>query len=148
MNMSVLRSDLQVALDDLHVALMASADDYRDAAEFVSDDTVKELFVQIAEKRQVLAQSAEKAIRASDDLPSAPDPDRQTGQHFLQRLEAAFSADQTIEIIEQRLTEESQLEQLVSAAEMSVMDKEYPSLRPDCLKSIKQAREELDRAKQ
>lgn len=146
--MSVLRSDLQVALDDLHVALTASADDYRDAAEFVSDDTIKGLFVQIAENRQVLAKSAEEAIRASDDLPSAPDPDRQTGQHFLQRLEAAFSADQTAEIIEQRLTEESQLEQLVNAAEMSVMDKEYPSLRPDCLKSIKEAREELDRAKQ
>ena len=146
--MSVLRNDLQVALDDLHVALMASADDYRDAAEFVSNGDVEALFVQIAETREALAKSVEEAIRASDDLPSAPDPDRQTGQHFLQRLEAAFSADQTVEIIDQRLMEESHLEQRLNAAEMSVIDTAFSSLRSDCLESIKEVQEQLGQAKE
>lgn len=145
--MSVFRNDLQVALDDLHVALMASVDNYRDAAEFVSNGVVEALFVQIAESREVLAKSVEEAIRASDDLPSAPDPDRQTGQHFLQRLEAAFSADQTVEIIDQRLMEESHLEQRLNAAEMSVIDTAFTSLRSDCLKSIKETKEKLDSEK-
>ena len=145
--MSVFRNDLQVALDDLHVALMASVDNYRDAAEFVSNGVVEALFVQIAESREVLAKSVEEAIRASDDLPSSPDPDRQTGQHFLQRLEAAFSADQTVEIIDQRLMEESHLEQRLNAAEMSVIDTAFTSLRSDCLKSIKETKEKLDSEK-
>ncbi|MAO39354.1 MAG: hypothetical protein CMK70_03760 [Pseudohongiella sp.] len=145
--MSILRNDLQVALNNLHVALIASDEDYRDAAEFVSDSAVKELFMQLAESRQVLEKSVAVAIRASDDLPSVPDPDRQTGQHLLQRLEAAFSADQTVEVIEQRLAEESQLEQLLNDDDMSVIDKEFPSLRSECKASIKEAKEKLERAK-
>lgn len=145
--MSILRNDLQVALNNLHVALIASDEDYRDAAEFVSDSAVKELFIQLAERRQVLEKSVAVAIRASDDLPSVPDPDRQTGQHFLQRLEAAFSADQTVEIIEQRLAEEAELEELLNDTEMSVIDKEFPSLRSECMASIKEATEKLERAK-
>jgi len=145
--MSILRNDLQVALNNLHVALITSDEDYRDAAEFVSDRAVKELFIQLAESRQVLEKSVAVAIRASDDLPSVPDPDRQTGQHLLQRLDAAFSADQTVEIIEQRLAEEAELEELLNDDDMSVIDKDFPSLRSDCMASIKEAKEKLERAK-
>ncbi|WP_439135196.1 hypothetical protein [Pseudomaricurvus sp.] len=141
--MSVLRNELQVALNNLHVAFMESADNYRNAATFVSDESVTELFNTVADDRDLLAKSAEEAIREKNDLPSVPDPDRQTGQQLLQWLETTFSEDQTAEVIDQRLMAESQLEQRLNTAEMMVIDEQYPTLRKNCLKSINMVENKL-----
>ncbi|WP_049722838.1 hypothetical protein [Gilvimarinus polysaccharolyticus] len=142
--MSVLRNDVQVALNDLHVALMQSADHYRYAAEFVTDKLTCELFDTIAHARDLLAKEAEEAVRNSGDLPSVPDADRETGEQLLQRLEAAFSAHETEGVIYQRLEAESQLEQLLQTPELTVIDKDYPTLRRACLQGIEVARESLN----
>ncbi|WP_041522118.1 hypothetical protein [Gilvimarinus agarilyticus] len=141
--MSVLRTELQVALNDLHVALMESADHYRYAAEFVTDERTGKLFETLAEARDLLADEAEEAIRDAGDLPSVPDADRETGEHLLQRLEAVFSADQAADVMAQRLEGEQEFEHLIKAPEMEVIDKDYPTLRRACLQSIEVAREKL-----
>ncbi|BFM19210.1 hypothetical protein [Gilvimarinus japonicus] len=142
--MSVLRNDLQVALNDLHVALMESADHYRYAAEFVSDALTGELFETLAEARDLLADEAEEAIRDSGDLPSVPDVDRETGEQLLQRLEAVFSADEAADVMAQRLEGEAQFEELLNTPEIKAIDKDYPTLRRACLQSIEVAREKLN----
>ena len=103
--MSVLRNDLQVALNDLHVALMQSADHYRYAAELVANELACQLFETIADSRDLLAKEAEEAIRDSGDLPSVPDVYRETGEQLLQRLEAVFSTHEVaIDIIQHFIT--------------------------------------------
>ncbi|MDO3386319.1 hypothetical protein QWI17_10760 [Gilvimarinus sp. SDUM040013] len=142
--MSVLRNDVQVALNDLHVALLESADHYRYAAEFVTCELASELFKTLAEARDLLASEAEEAIRARGDLPSVPDPDRETGEQLLQRLEAFFSADEAADVMAQGLEREAEFEQLLNAPQMQVIDKNYPSMRRACLQSIDVAREKLN----
>lgn len=145
--MNVLLNEVQVALNNLHVALMESADHYRYAAEFVSDTKTRELFEALAEARDLLADKAAEAIRASDDLPSVPDTDRETGEHILQWFKAVFSADEAAEVITQRIEAEAQFEQQLNTPEMAVMDKDYPSLRQECLHSVEVARDKLHKAK-
>lgn len=144
--MSVLRNDLQVALNDLHVALLESADHYRYSAEFVDEPSTRELFTSIAQARDILTKETEQAIRTSGDLPSVPDVDRKTGEQLLERLAAAFSSDQTAELINQRLAADTELEQLLQTPELAIIDKSYSALRRACWQSINTAKDQLMRA--
>lgn len=144
--MSILRNDTQVALNNLHVALMKSADHYRSAAEFLSDQPVSQLFESLANERDRLAKEAEEAIRESHDLPTIPDADRETVEQLVQRLKASFAADEVSDVLAQRLKFEAQLEQELNATDMVELDKSHPKLRGKCLKSIVKAQKQLEEA--
>jgi predicted trehalose synthase len=141
--MSVLRNDLQVALNDLHVALQESADHYRYAAELITEPLIGETFNTLAESRAQLAHKTAQAIRDNDDLPSVPDTDSETGEQLLQRLEAALSINEAADIVAQRLEGEVHLEQLLQTPELGIIDKKYSALHEACLKSVKHAQEQL-----
>lgn len=107
--MNMMRTELQTALNDLYVLVQESIDHYEDVAEFIEDDAAATLLKNIAEKRSVIGDELEQAIRDTDDLPSSPDADRETGFQLVQRLRALFSADQTQDILTQRLEAEIEL---------------------------------------
>lgn len=107
--MGILRSEQQVALQGLYRLLQESADHYRDAAQFVDDAKAADLFTSIADGRDSLAEKVAQAIRDTGDLPAAPDADKETGEQLLHRLHAWFTADQTRDILEQRVQAEEDL---------------------------------------
>jgi primase-polymerase (primpol)-like protein len=107
--MGILRSAQQVALQGLYRLAQESVDHYRDSAEFVEDTTLTQLFTRIADQRESLANSVAQAIRDTDDLPAAPDADRETGEQLIHRLHAWFTADQTRDVLQQRLQAEEEL---------------------------------------
>lgn len=61
--MSIMRSDDQVALQDLHSRIMESVDHYRDSARFIDDERAATLFRQIADDREQLATAREACRR-------------------------------------------------------------------------------------
>ncbi|MBC53452.1 MAG: hypothetical protein CMQ34_06395 [Gammaproteobacteria bacterium] len=107
--MGILRSAQQVALQELHQLAQESVDHYRDSAEFVDDSTAAQLFKRIADQRASLVANVAQAIRETGDLPAAPDADRETGEQLLHRLHAWFTADQTQDVLQQRLQAEEDL---------------------------------------
>ena len=145
--MNIIRTELQVALHDLHVAVQESADHYRDSAEFLDDEPVSQLLVEIADEREQLAQKFEQAIRATDDLPAAPDADRETGEQLIHRLRSLFSSDQTEDVLNQRLEAEDALAQMLTDAREAELGAEYEALRQAFADQVRSARTRLEKAK-
>ena len=141
--MSLLRSDLQVALRDLHLALQESVDHYRDAAEFVHQQSAAAAFSAIAQQREQLADTFAQAIRAADDLPSVPDPELESGEQFINHLTNLFAADEIDGLREQRLESEQRLEALLHSPDCAALREQQPALQAKCEADIKRARERL-----
>ncbi|WP_237064674.1 hypothetical protein [Microbulbifer guangxiensis] len=137
--MSIIRNDTQVALNDLHVALKHSADHYREAGEFLQDGEVSAFCEQAAADRDQLAGLVEQVIRESGQLPSVPDQDRETGEQLLERLESLFSADETREVLQNRLDIEQQLLATLDEPEMAALDKQHAELKARCRNSVTEA---------
>ena len=141
--MSLLRSDLQLALHDVHMALQESADHYRDAAEFVSQQSAAAAFTAIAQQRDQLADTFAQAIRAADDLPSVPDPELESGEQFINHLTNLFATDEIDGLREQRLEAEQRLEDLLHSPDTAALREQQPSLLAECEADIQRTRERL-----
>jgi|SRR5688572_14194771 len=112
--MNLIRTEQQVALNDLLVAAEKSADLLRDAAKFLDDDNTEHELEQLAERREMVAQGLRSAIYALDDMPSAPDPDAENTEKLLHRISAMISGEKSQETtLRQRLTTEEHLGALV-----------------------------------
>src|SRR5690606_25542466 len=99
--MSIIRSDKEVALNDLLVAARESVDHYQDAADFLQEHDVSKAFINIAMGREPLLSQIENAIRALGDLPSVPDPDKETGAMLIQHAGALLTDNYVSDVIEQ-----------------------------------------------
>ncbi|WP_347332869.1 hypothetical protein [Marinimicrobium locisalis] len=142
--MNLLRTDLQTALHDLHVALQESVDNYQDAADFVEDSDVSELFDSIADERESLRSEVEQAIRQADDLPAAPDSEKEAGEQLIHRLQSLFSRDQAAEIIAQRLESEGWMERVLTEGKAMNVGEPYETLSARCRDLIDSARRRLE----
>ncbi len=114
--MSIIRSDQQVALHDLLLAVQDNAAQYHDAAEFLDVSAVAAVLHGLGEQRQEMAQRLSEALRALGDQPSAADPERVGLEKLAHRLDAAVSGDHVVPILEQRLAAEQHLSELIDAA--------------------------------
>lgn len=142
--MNLLRTDLQTALHDLHVALQESADNYQDAADFVEDSDVSELFNSIADERESLRGEVEQAIRQADDLPAAPDSEKEAGEQLIHRLQSLFSRDQAAEVVAQRLESEGWMERVLTEGKAMNAGEPYDALNARCRDLIDSARRRLE----
>lgn len=147
--MSLMRSDLQIALNDLYTLAQASGEQYQNLADFIEDQAIGQLLLTIADRRLALAEDLEAAIRQTDDLPTAPDSDRETSLQLMHRLRAFLSADQSQDILKQRLMAEQELlEQLVQvaqspSAEHAGLDASYQGLLARFNLHVRETKQEL-----
>lgn len=123
--MGLLRTDKEVALNDLLVASRETADHYQDAIEYLEDPQLTPVLREIIQERQAFIARIEQSIRALGDLPSVPDPDRETGEMLIHHVTAALSPDSANEILEQRVKAEQQLLDLLQACHDVGLDKEH-----------------------
>ncbi|HSC66417.1 MAG TPA: hypothetical protein VLC79_01915 [Cellvibrio sp.] len=109
-------SDTEVALNELLVACRASVDHYQDAIKLVEDKEIVSHFHTIASQRKKFCKQLEDIIRELGDLPTVPDPDKETGEMILHHLGAALSPDYTEEALNQRLAIEENIMGLIDTA--------------------------------
>lgn len=112
----LLRDEAQTALNEVEALCMASAEDFGAAAEQASEGDLAQQFAQLAQRRRALAAGLAPHIRALDDLPRQPDPDREAVDHVFQRIEAFLSGDTETTLIEHRLRGELQLQEALQTA--------------------------------
>lgn len=142
--MSLMRSDRQVALNDLHLAMQESADLYEYTAGFLQEPAAAELCKALAGDRARLAKLLEQAIRAEGELPSEPDPDKEAAEQLQQRLETLFAEDQVSGVISHRLEAERALKTFVQRDEFEVLEEKSSSLLEDCRQAVDTAVAKLD----
>jgi DNA repair ATPase RecN len=137
--MNLIRTDQQVALNDLLVATEKSADLLRDAAQFLSGSQMEHELEQLAERRDMVTRDLRQAIRALDDIPSAPDPDAESTEKLLHRISAIFSGDKSRETtIRQRLATEEQLGTLLAEVQGRELGEEFDPLLYELKESIRE----------
>jgi DNA repair ATPase RecN len=137
--MNLIRTDQQVALNDLLVATEKSADLLRDAAQFLSGSQMEHELEQLAERRDMVTRDLRQAIRALDDIPSAPDPDAESTEKLLHRISAIFSGEKSRETtIRQRLTTEEQLSTLLGEVQGRELGEEFDPLLYELKESIRE----------
>lgn len=129
--MNLLRTDQQVAFNDLLIACRKSADHYRDAMDIIDSPAAKAALQPIAQERTEFVERLDRAVRALEDLPSGPDPDKESLEKIYHRLRAALSGNDEREVLEQRLAAEQQLSELVDAAREADPDARHHALLGD-----------------
>ncbi len=137
--MNLIRTDQQVALNDLLVATEKSADLLRDAAQFLDGSQMEHELEQLAERRDMVTRDLQQAIRALDDMPSAPDPDAESTEKLLHRISAIFSGEKSRETtIRQRLATEDQLSTLLTQVQGRELGEEFDPLLYELKESIRE----------
>jgi hypothetical protein len=123
----MIRSDEQVALEDLHRALRRTAAGHRDAAGTLdAGDRVRvSRLTDLADERERQADEIAALIRATGDLPDAPDADRETLRTAARHLKAAVSRDA---LLRDRQHAEEGLARVVADARASLGPEHQPLL--------------------
>lgn len=129
--MGILRSDQEVALNDLLVALRESVDHCNDAIELVDPSPLTPVLRDAALQRSQFIPRLEEAIRQLGDLPSVPDPDKESGEMLIHHVGAALSSDYENDLIEQRITSDQHLLDLVTAASANTSEASFMQLMND-----------------
>lgn len=134
-----LLSDIEVALNELLVACRESIDHYQDAAELVGQSDIAERFLDIAKRRKLFLNRLASTIRELGDLPSTPDPDKETSEMMLHHLGAALSSDYTNEALTQRIKTDESILMLINAAHTTEPNQTCTRLLNDLSSHIEEA---------
>lgn len=96
----MLRTDQELALDDVTEASKYAADQFEKLAELSKDSALSELIGNLEETHRRHVSKLEELIRRMGNLPSAPDPDREALSRLGMRVKAAFAQDREGELAE------------------------------------------------
>lgn len=112
----LLRDDRQIALNQVETLSVEAADAYAAAVDKTEDEELKRVFDTLAHEHGSFARELAEQIRALDDLPKGPDPDRETIAQALTGIRAFFSGDARATLLADREQCELELEQATHAA--------------------------------
>jgi YegS/Rv2252/BmrU family lipid kinase len=115
---TALRSDAEVALDDVTVGCKRTAEHLADAAALVAEEApdLAALFSALATDRAALAEELERRMLEMDSYPGAPDDDREMVGHLARRLRHALSSHDEEALLDDRLRESEDLATDISTA--------------------------------
>lgn len=113
-----LRSDAEVALDDVTVGCKRTAEHLTDAAEVIADEvpSLAALFRDLAARRAALAADLERRMLEMDAYPGAPDEDRELVGVLARRLRHVLSSHDEVALLEDRLQETEDLASDIATA--------------------------------
>ncbi|WP_444909274.1 hypothetical protein [Microbulbifer sp. TRSA005] len=141
--MTLIRTEIQAALNDLFMLISRSEEDYRAAAGQLEEKSAANFLNTITKRRQVLADKLERAIRAEDSLPSEPDRDLKAGEQLLQSFAPLLAEDKTKEIFKKRQDADRELLARLNDDELSALDKSHKALKEACRTQLEETLAEL-----
>lgn len=87
----------------------------------------------------MVTRDLQQAIRALDDMPSAPDPDAESTEKLLHRISAIFSGEKSRETtLRQRLATEEQLTALLTEVQGRELGAEFDPLLYELKESVRE----------
>lgn len=127
----ILRTDAELALDDVTESCKAAADHYRSAAPLAPPPLAEE-FGELGRRHGEWGRRLEEEVRRMGNLPSAPDADREAVDHFLTRVKAALSRDERAALLERA----AEVEAEVAARAEAALREEVPPSARELLRAI------------
>ena len=112
----LLRDERQMSVNAVEKLCFETADHYDAAASGLGADRISQVFTSLAEERRRLAAELAAHIRALDDLPQQPDPDREAIAHILSSIKALLSGDMRASVVADCERGEESLASAVHAA--------------------------------
>lgn len=143
----LLRSEQQLALNLIETLCIETADHYASAADHTDDQALGRLFGELARQRRQLALELADHIRALDDLPQQPDPDRETVDELLNSIKGFFSGDQRDALIDERKKQEQELAEAIQAGLRQTLPEETKILLRRFLSHVDSTIRQLEAAR-
>lgn len=112
----LLRNDVQVALNQVEELCIEAADHFANSVRRSEDPELCALFASLARSHDELARDIAEQLRQMDDLPKAPDPDREVAVEVLSAVKEFFSSDARATMLEEHIIMETRLADAASAA--------------------------------
>lgn len=126
--MTMIRTEKQVALQNLLVTLSETIELYEDAAQYLVGAELSKTLSEIVGKRKVLISSLQNAVRDSGDLPATPDPDKETLKKLLAHLYATLADDTAAQTLRNCITAEDQLSIELAECRQAGLEAQYSQL--------------------
>lgn len=142
----LLRNEQQLALNQVETLCIETADRYAAAANTADDQILSQLFDELARQRQEFSARLADHIRAIDDLPQQPDPDRETVDELLTGIKAFFSGDQRDTLIDESKKLEHALADAIQAGLQQPLPEEAKALLTKLLSHVDTTLGRLDAA--
>ena len=143
----LLRNEQQLALNQVERVCIATADQYATAAASSEDEALSRLFDELARQRTELAAELADHVRALDDLPQQPDPDRETVNHLITSIKAFFSEDERDTLIKERKKLELNLAEAAQAALQQALPEKTKLFLQQLLSHVDATLRQLDLAR-
>ncbi len=137
---NIVRSDADVALDEVTERCKIAADHYRTVARLTQRPELLSLFNALAQTHQSWVEQLEAQVRRQGNLPSAPDADREALEHLAVRIRAALGDERTSLLHESQRVEKALIDQAQAA-----LAEELP---PDARRLVKEICGESTRIRQ
>jgi hypothetical protein len=112
----LLRTELQVALNDAIVACQEAADGHETAADVIPDADLGARLRQFARERRDAAERLGDHLRALGDLPKVPDSDLEALRDLISRFKSALSPEEWRSLLDDRIQAEQHVVACARAA--------------------------------
>ncbi len=137
--MSILRTEKQVAFNDLLVAVEEARNDYEDFIKVLGDPQVGEVFRILLQERIAIAKQLAAAIRAMDDLPSLPDADKEDFGKLVHRIRAALVEDELPHALHELINDEQRTLELAQNCRQQALNATEENIVTQLLGSVDRA---------
>lgn len=142
----LLRNEQQLALNQVETLCIETADRYAAAAGHSDDEALSRLFGELSRQRREFALQLAEHIRALDDLPQQPDPDREAVGELLTSIKAFFSGDQRDTLIDESKKLELDLAEAAKAGLQLPFSEETKNVLKHLLSHVDTTLRQLDEA--
>lgn len=139
----LLRDDRQIALSQLEILSIEAADGYASAADRTDNTELRQLFGELGNEHSRFAADLALQIRALDDLPKSPDPDRETMEHALSAVRGFLSGHTRETLLAEQEQRELKVEEAAREALKHALSGEAEVLVQGILAQAGKARERL-----
>jgi uncharacterized protein (TIGR02284 family) len=140
----LLRNEAQMALNQVESLVVESADNYETAAGKTDQAPLSQLLTELAQERRQLASELAAHIRALDDLPQHPDPDREAVGNLFTSIKTFFSDNSSDVVIDERIRFENELAKAVQEAKQQALPQVTKNFLESVSSNIESARLRLE----
>jgi hypothetical protein len=130
----MMRDDLQVALNDVVVALQDAADGHEQAREQLGDRSEADRLARLIEAHGREAETIGEQLRALGDRPREADPEYEAALGLFSRLKAGLAPDEVQSLLEDRAEAEARV---AEAADLALERDDVPEDVVDVLIKVR-----------
>lgn len=112
--MSIIRTDEQADALEILKLIIETDDFYRAMGELLTEENVHHPLFEIAKEREAYTEPFRKVVKQLDELPEAPDSDKELVDELGGRITKLLSADSKTSIFEKCLKKDDLLAEVIS----------------------------------